>query len=129
MIKKIIFLAAAFAVTSYVYAAENNYYTCSNVGGIAEWTISIDLEKKKAAFFDNDIWTTVELAKINQLESIPTQMQYIFEGKDDHGQGQLRITFNQTTLQGFVTFGIGTTQIVTHSAEDGCTLSQDSYIY
>lgn len=77
-------------------------FACSNVGGTAEWTINVDLDKKKAGFFDNDTWVVVKLVESKLLESLPPQWQHTFEGKD--GKDSLRIVFNETRLNASVTF-------------------------
>ncbi len=97
-------------------------YTCFQVNSTDEWRLSIDLESKKASFFDNDQDVEVPLVQQMSLESNPPQELYIFEG--DHAGGstgaKLRITFNETKLTGHVTLELGSEDEVTHVAEGGC---------
>ncbi len=70
-------------------------FRCSNVGDNEEWVINVDLEKRKASFFDNDGTVLVDLVGIEGLESINAPVNYVFEGEDTHSTpgDRLRITF------------------------------------
>jgi hypothetical protein len=115
----IILLVTLFSGTAFGNVVSK--YSCSNVGGTAEWTIYVDLEKKLAGFFDNDSTVTVPLVDIYLLKTNPPQWEYIFQGKDDNGgkNAKLRISFNQTRMEAYASF-ITKKGTDTKKAEDGC---------
>ncbi len=98
-------------------------FSCSNVGGTAEWTIYIDLTKKVAGFFDNDSTVTVPLKQVLSLESMPPQTEYHFEGADQGGgkNAKLHIIFNITRMTGHVVFIDSKGKSEDMRAEDGCS--------
>lgn len=102
--------------------ATPNKFVCSSVGGVDEWTIYIDLNKKIAGFFDNDNTSVVPLKQMLVLESFPPQYTYTFEGKDSGGGSEevLRVYFNKTMLEGSVTFDALGRNPSTKDAEGGC---------
>lgn len=102
-------------------------FSCSNVGGTEEWTIYVDLKKELAGFFDNDTTSVVELKEAKTLRSRPRPTKlYIFEGDDATGgpDEKLRITFNQTALEGKVTFINKNGRERTLKALDGCVANE-----
>lgn len=105
---------------------EQQKFSCSNVGGTEEWTIYIDLKKELAGFFDNDTTVVIDLKEAKTLKSRPPQTLYIFEGKDTSGAPgeKLRITFNQTALEGKVTFINKKGRERTLKALDGCVANE-----
>jgi hypothetical protein len=103
-------------------AATATYFTCSNVGEIDEWTISIDLEKNEAGFFDNNSWTILPIKSKRVLESMPPQEEYFFEGQDTGNGGNtlMRIYFNKTKKKASLLMDVGTTNEARYEAKDGC---------
>ncbi len=101
-------------------------FSCSNVGGTAEWTVYVDLEQKKAGFFDNDNTAVVPLVNVESLESRPPQMVYTFEGKDTGGGTNevLQISFNYTKRKAYVTFN-PKPGAKTLEALDGCVVDNN----
>jgi hypothetical protein len=108
-IKGLLFTAAVAAVAfSAAHAASKPlYYRCVNVGGVEEYTLEVNLNTGKAAFFDNDSWSVLPQTSVGQLESLPPQTLYRFEGPDAYKK-PMRISFNQTRLSGGVTENAGT---------------------
>lgn len=105
--------------------AADTKFSCSNVGGTQEWTIYVDLSKKLAGFFDNDTTVTVPLVRAVVLESIPTQMEYTFEGKDEYlGEGKIRIVFNKTKMTAYVVFIDKKGKSESKESEDGCVVDK-----
>jgi len=102
--------------------AEENKFSCGNVGGTEEWTIYVDLNNKLAGFFDNDTTVVVEFKEVKLLKSRPPQRIYLFEGRDTSGGPgeKLRISFNKTSLKGSVTFINKQGRERTLKALDGC---------
>ncbi len=105
-------------------AAKNTKFSCANVGGTAEWTVYIDLEKKLAGFFDNDSTVTIPLVGVLSLESMPPQTEYTFRGRDraNGGRSIMEIVFNATKKSAWVTFDVGTRMADTKQSLDGCVV-------
>ncbi len=99
-------------------------YSCGMVNGTDEWVIYIDINKKKAGFFDNDKTVVVKLKSVGTLESLPPQTVYIFEGIDpeNRNEGKQRIYFNKTKRTASVTVNVGTRSEETYYPEDDCVL-------
>lgn len=99
-------------------------YSCSNVAGVEEWTIYVDLNKSLAGFFDNDNTAVIRLKNSRFIETVP-QFEYYFEGKDTGGgaRERLRITFNLTKMSASVTFNPGTKKATTKKALNRCVYS------
>ncbi len=119
----IVLLILGFGFSAQAAAAK---FSCANVGGTAEWTIYVDLEKKLAGFFDNDTTVTVPLVEITSLESFPPQTEYIFKGSDTAGaeSDTLQINFNLTKKSAFVTFDDGKEK-TTQKSLDGCVVDNN----
>lgn len=81
--KKII-LALAMCTSISVFATGGKEFGCFNVGGTEEWTVDIDLQTGKAAFFDNDSWSYMKLTD-RKMDSSTGHYIYFFEGKDASG--------------------------------------------
>ena len=103
-------LSALFGLTlsQVSMAGKDRYFSCSNVGGVDEHTIYVDLVKNKAGFFDNDSTAVVPMVGKIEIDIALNQVIYIFEGVDTSSDGseRLRINFNRATLSGSVTLGI-----------------------
>lgn len=102
-------------------------FQCGNVGGTEEHVIMIDLNKNIAGFFDNDNTALVPLLRTLSLESNPPQTLHLFEGPDSGGgTGEiLSISFNETKMEGTVTFDAKGSRPVTKKAFDKCLPSED----
>lgn len=121
-------VACGHDVNSSSISTNNNAetYNCSNVGGTAEWTISVDLKKKLAGFFNNDTTVVIPLKYVRSLETRPPQMVYTFEGNDTESRGEkMQIRFNETKLKASVTFSLGRRDEKTLEAKDGCQRDKD----
>lgn len=118
---KIISALVSFAFATSAIGAGKKFY-CTNVGGEQEWSISVDLDKSTAGFFDNDSWVDVPWVDTKVLESFPPQPLHTFEGPDTGSKkgDRLRIVFNERQLTAHVELlgNDGSTKI--HYAEDGC---------
>jgi hypothetical protein len=99
-------------------------FVCGNVGGTEEWRLMINLDTKRAGFFDNDSTVVVPFKKVSFFESRPPKTVYEFEGKDTAGGGRINISFeaNQRTAQ--ITLNLGTRKQKTLKALDGCRAEQ-----
>lgn len=118
-----IFLVMSLGISA---QAADTKYSCSNVGGTQEWTVYVDLGKKLAGFFDNDTTVVVPFTKFRLLESVPPQMEYSFEGKDEYlGEGKLRIVFNKTAMTAYVVFIDKNGKSDSKDAEDGCVVDKN----
>jgi hypothetical protein len=121
------FLLSSGFVASASQAAPAVKFSCDNVGGTDEWTIYVDLEAKKAGFFDNDSTALVPFKTVKFLESRPPQTLYIFEGADSQGGASdtIRIAFNQTKKSASITFNLGQQNERTLKSENGCSEDTD----
>lgn len=92
---KTLLIALTFATlsTSFAFAKSTNTYKCAVLNAEDEYSVEINLDSEKAAFFDNDNWSIVELQSINFLDTEPAQTEYTFSGKDKYNT-QLIIIFN-----------------------------------
>ncbi|HBA59327.1 MAG TPA: hypothetical protein DCZ92_00610 [Elusimicrobia bacterium] len=95
------------------------YYRCSEVSGIEEYDIEINMKNKTASFFDNNELHTLPLKDTQYLETMPAQRLYVFKGPDADGV-KMEIRFNATRLSGSVTVNIGTPKEETWQAKGGC---------
>ena len=88
-------LVVLFGTNSFAAGAATKFM-CSNVGGTAEWTIYVDLNKKVAGFFDNDTTVVVPMTDLVSFDTLPPQWEYTFEGKDANGgkNARIKIIFN-----------------------------------
>ncbi|MBI2027212.1 MAG: hypothetical protein HYS98_05360, partial [Deltaproteobacteria bacterium] len=100
-------------------------FSCGNVGGIAEWTLYVDLNKRLAGFFDNNTTAVVPLISSVSLETDPPQTTYTFEGLDitSGPKDRLQIDFNHTKLTASVTLINNNGRAekrITHKSHNGC---------
>ena len=95
-------------------------FGCLEVAGSEEWSLSIDLAKHEAGYFDNDTWLGVPLLKVEQPEG---SLVYTFGGALTSGnEGDMMvITFNKTTMSVTIHF-LDKRGLVTNffRAERGC---------
>jgi hypothetical protein len=124
-----LFVSISFASIGSIQALAEpgQKFSCSNVAGIEEWTIYIDLDQKKAGFFDNDSTVVVPFTQMRLLESIPPQRQYTFEGADSNGSDQIRIVFNKTRMQASIILSLGQDDERQEESLDGCE-EDDNFI-
>lgn len=95
------------------------YFRCSDVAGIEEYDLEINMKSKTADFFDNNELHTLPLKETQYLETMPAQWLYVFKGPDADGV-KMEIRFNATKLSGSVKVNIGTPNEETWNAEGGC---------
>lgn len=97
--------------------ARSGKFRCSNVGGIEEWVIKVDLKSRKASFFDNDANVVANLVGIEGLESTSSPVIYRFEGNDSNSSNgdRLRIIF---AMDPYLT-GIPTASVTTELGKSG----------
>lgn len=118
-------LVAAFAAVALgtAYSSERElYYKCTNIGGVQEYTIEVNLNTRKAAFFDNDSWSVLGLDSVQHVEAdeaLPPQMVYNFQGPDAYGKRML-IRFKYSHLSGGVLPNALTPTGKWMEAADGC---------
>lgn len=112
---------ALFTTSTTASAAGKGFYTCYEVGGTDEWTVHVDLQKKEAGFFDNNVWSVIPLVSHMVLESNPPQDEYTFFGTDIGNAGKpMKIIFNKTRMKASVILDIGTLDEAVYEAEGGC---------
>ncbi len=91
------------STAAYAKKAEPKFYSCDGVGGVEEYVVGINLEQKKASFFDNDSYTYMKLVRTYSLESNPPQLVMEFLGDDASYSGQIEVSFNVTKSNVVVT--------------------------
>ena len=112
------FLVSVGSIESQATVGQSTY-ECTNVGGVEEWTIYIDLKKKVAGFFDNDTTEVVPYKEMRFIETLPGQTEYVFE-RTARGHVRTRIVFNITRMTGYVVSHPGAGDEETYTAENGC---------
>lgn len=101
-----------FTLTSALSAFGSKYYSCGNVGGQAENVVEINLETEKAAFFNNDSWSILDLSAMSAPHL------YIFRGQDFYFW-PMKIDFDEKNLEASV-IETENGHKVRMIAEDGC---------
>ncbi len=125
--KNLEIIGLLFVLTGITAHAKDTKFSCANVGGTEEWTIRVDLTKKKAGFYDNDSKVIVPLKTQKLGETEPPQWMYYFEGVDKNSTRKndvLGIDFNETRLTASVTLHVGEKDEKTLEAQDGCVVSK-----
>ncbi len=117
---KMFFLVVVSVLVGQSALAANGTYRCTHVGGVEEYTIEVNLNSHKAAFFDNDSWSVIGLKSTSQLETLPPQLLYVFQGRDAY-DGVIKIEFNASRMSASVTEGVGSSRESRMAAEGGCT--------
>ncbi len=74
--------------------ATGEFFECSGISGVEEYRVGINMKTNKAAFFDSDSTSYMALTKIELLETLPPQKQYVFEGKSANSLEDFRLFFN-----------------------------------
>jgi|GEM_PF-6944964 len=97
-------VVAAFAMGTANSSEKGLYYRCTNVGNVTEYTLEVNLNTGKAAFFDNDSWSVLP-RKGDAV--VPPQYVHLFSGSDAY-KSRMTIWFNQATLSGDVYENVGT---------------------
>lgn len=87
-----IVLLSLSAATAFSAPAKH-FYKCSGLGGVDEYRVGINLNSKKAVFFDNDANSYMKLTKSEAFYIGKPQTKMTFEGKDANGSGTLRLSF------------------------------------
>ena len=105
-------------------------YSCGNVGGTAEWTISVDFGAGLASFFDNDTESVAKLTAVNTVKKktkkgTTKERVYVFEGNVGDGgpDSEFVVEFNITRMTAKVTFNPGGEPETTLRAYDKCVVA------
>lgn len=98
--KTILFLVISVLGVS---AYSSQLYECNGFSGVDEYSVAINTQNGKAAFFDNDNVSDMLLTETLSLESNPPQTQMKFQGNDEGAEGTLTLVFNQTRLRASLT--------------------------
>ena len=80
-------------LTSY---AENEFYECT-LPQAEEFRVGIDINKQVAGFFDNDSTSIMNYIGFRESTSSPGHDVLIYQGKDQGGDGDLKLEFNTST--------------------------------
>ena len=104
--KRILFIASLVISANTVWAANQAQFDCHLVDEFDDWSVKVDLERQQVEFFDNDHWSTLSLV------GSPISGHYRFFGYDSmssrsSGNDQITFDFNQSTLSGTLTDGVG----------------------
>lgn len=120
-------LALGLSLSAGAQAGDATKFSCGNVGGIREWKIYVDLDRKVAGFFDGVTTSVVPLKEITFLQARSLQEIFVFEGSDTGGMAgeRIQISFNQTRLRGSVTFHMGKQREESRRASDFCKADRD----
>ena len=95
--KKVIAIGLLSLTSASAFSAHAKpFYECSGLADVEENRVGINLNSKKAGFFDNDSTSYLRLTDTKILESYPPQTQMIFQGKDAGYAGTLKLYFNLT---------------------------------
>lgn len=117
----------AIATNASAMTSHPTKFSCSGLGGVDEYTVYVDLNKKLAGFFDNDNTTVIPQKDLLILESNPPQYVYTFLGQDTgSAQGdKLKIVFNETRRNAYVVFLPQNGKSKTLKTEQECIIDND----